>query len=95
MDVIFIMRQIQEKMLEGNKKLFCAFIDLEKAYDGISREGGVLAFEEEGRAREVCQNRDGNVCGSQCYGQDNEWGHDILAFCTKSLSFCDGDGRAE
>ena len=38
MDAIFIVRQLQEKRLEGNQKLFCAFIDLEKAYDRIPRE---------------------------------------------------------
>ena len=37
-DAIFIVRQLQEKRLEGNQKLFCAFIDLEKAYDRIPRE---------------------------------------------------------
>ena len=39
-DVIFIMRQIQENMVEGNNKLDCAFIDLEKASYRISREVG-------------------------------------------------------
>ena len=34
-DAIFIMRQIQENMLEGNKKLFYAFIDREKVFDEI------------------------------------------------------------
>ena len=37
-DAIFIIRQLQEKKLEGNQKLFCAFLDLEKAYDRIPRE---------------------------------------------------------
>ncbi|XP_064115167.1 uncharacterized protein LOC135221285 [Macrobrachium nipponense] len=37
-DATFIIRQLQEERLEGNQKLFCAFLDLEKAYDRIPRE---------------------------------------------------------
>ena len=32
-DAIFIVRQVQEKNLEKQKKIFYAFLDLEKAYD--------------------------------------------------------------
>ena len=31
------MSQVQEKMLEKDKKLYCAFVDLEKAYDTVPR----------------------------------------------------------
>ncbi|XP_066959225.1 uncharacterized protein [Macrobrachium rosenbergii] len=34
----FIVRQLQEKRLEGNQELYCAFIDLEKAYDRLPKE---------------------------------------------------------
>ncbi|XP_064106829.1 uncharacterized protein LOC135215808 [Macrobrachium nipponense] len=37
-DAIFVVRHLQEKKLEGNQKLYCAFIDLEKAYNRILRE---------------------------------------------------------
>ena len=37
-DAIFILRRLQEKVLEKRKKLFLAFLDLEKAYDRVPRE---------------------------------------------------------
>ena len=37
-DAIFIVRQLQEKFLYKNKILYCAFIDLEKAFDGVPRK---------------------------------------------------------
>lgn len=30
-DVIFIVRQVQERLSEKGKRLFCAFVDLEKS----------------------------------------------------------------
>ena len=46
-DVIFIMRQIQEKHQAEKKKLNYAFVDLEKAFDSPKR-GGEMGFEEAG-----------------------------------------------
>ena len=37
-DAIFIDRQLQEKYLARNKKLWMAFVDLEKAFDRVSWE---------------------------------------------------------
>ena len=37
-DATFIMRQVQEKHQAKKKKLFYAFMDLEKAFDRVPRE---------------------------------------------------------
>ena len=37
-DAIFILRQLQEKYLSKDRKLFFAFVDLEKAFDRVPRE---------------------------------------------------------
>ena len=36
---VFVIRQLGEKMLERGKKLYAAFLDLEKAYDRVWRAG--------------------------------------------------------
>ena len=37
-DQIFAVKQIVEKTIEKDKKVYMAFVDLEKAYDNVSRE---------------------------------------------------------
>ena len=39
MDQVFAVRQVCEKYLANGKDVFCAFMDLEKAYDTIDRHG--------------------------------------------------------
>ena len=34
-DAIFVVRQLQEKYLAANKRLYMAFVNLEKAFDGV------------------------------------------------------------
>ena len=37
-DAIFVVRQLQEKYLAVNKRLYMAFVDLEKAFDCVPRK---------------------------------------------------------
>ena len=36
-DAIFILKYIIDKKLNNKKKLYCAFLDLKKAFDSVSR----------------------------------------------------------
>ena len=38
-DMVFVLRQIQEKCREQNKGLYISFVDLTKAFDTVNREG--------------------------------------------------------
>ena len=38
-DMVFVLRQIQEKCREQNMGLYAVFIDLTKAFDTVSRNG--------------------------------------------------------
>ena len=65
-DQIFVLRQVSEKMTEKKRRLFVAFMDLEKAYDKVDRDGmwqgmringvggkglrGIKRFYDDGRA---------------------------------------------
>ena len=37
-DAIFVVRQLQEMYLAANKRLYMAFVDLEKAFDRVTRK---------------------------------------------------------
>ena len=37
-DAMFALRMLMEKYMEGQRELHCVFVDLEKAYDRVSRE---------------------------------------------------------
>ena len=37
-DAIFVLRQLREKYLAANKRLYIAFVDLEKAFDRVPRK---------------------------------------------------------
>ena len=47
-DAIFVVRQVQEKFLEKNRRLYLAFVDLEKAFDRVPRKVVKWALRKEG-----------------------------------------------
>ena len=46
-DAIFALKQLLEKYKEGQRKIHCTFIDLEKAYDRVPREELVWCMRKE------------------------------------------------
>ena len=57
-DAIFALRQLLEKYKEGQRKIHCTFIDLEKAYNS-------MVYEKEKGFREVHQTGAGYVMQRQ------------------------------
>ena len=47
-DMVFVLRQLQEKCREQNKGLYVTFVDLTKAFDTVSRKGLWLIMERLG-----------------------------------------------
>ena len=47
-DQIFAVRQITEKMIEKDKVVYAAFVDLEKAYNSVSRNKLRVALKDYG-----------------------------------------------
>ncbi|XP_068222843.1 uncharacterized protein [Palaemon carinicauda] len=57
----FIVRQVLEKYLEGNRKIYMCFVDVEKMYDKVIRSLAYLVFEEEksaGKIEEGCTKKE-------------------------------------
>ena len=47
-DVVFVLRMLNEKFRAKNKKLFFIFVDLEKAFDWVPRKVICFAFGRKG-----------------------------------------------
>ena len=41
-DAIFALRMLMEKQRKSQKELYCVFVDLEKAYDRVSKNYGFV-----------------------------------------------------
>ena len=52
-DQIFVVKQIVEKTIEKNMKTYMAFVDLEKAYDNVSREKLWVVLDKYGIKRKL------------------------------------------
>ena len=61
-DAIFVVKQLQEKYLAANKRLYMAFVDLEKAFDRSTSEGHLVAAEKTWCGGMDCTTGEGEVC---------------------------------
>ena len=61
-DAIFVVRQLQEKYLAANKRLYMAFIDLEKAFDRVPQKVIWWALRKLGVEEWISATGAGDVC---------------------------------
>ena len=60
-DAIFVVRQLQEKYLAANKRLYMAFVDLEKAFESTSK-GHLVGAKKTWCGGVDCATGAGDVC---------------------------------
>ena len=68
-DPIFVVRQLQEKYLAANKRLYMAFIDLEKAFDWVPRKVIWWALRKLGVEEWIVQGMYANARSRVCVGE--------------------------
>ena len=71
-DAIFVVRQLQEKYLAANKRLYMAFVDLEKAFDRGPQKVILVGAEKTWCGGVDCETGAGDVC--QCVETCLCWG---------------------
>ena len=54
-DAMFALRMLMEKYREGQRKLYCVFVDLEKAYDRVPKEEMWYCMRKSGMAEKYVQ----------------------------------------
>ena len=54
-DALFVLRMLMEKYREGQRELYCVFVNLEKAYDRVSREELWYCIRESGIVEKYVQ----------------------------------------
>ena len=96
---MFALRMLMEKYREGQRKLHCAFVDLEKAYNRIPREE--LWYCMRKSELKVCATCTGYVRGKQNSGQAcrncrkfQGQGWTALGINIKSVPVCSDNGQA-
>ena len=71
-DAMFALRMLMEKYREGQRELYCVFVDLEKAYDRVT---AVVLYEKSKISEQVCatctryvrgKQNSGEVCSRNC-----------------------------
>ena len=78
-DAIFVVRQLQEKYLAANKRLYMAFVDLEKVFDRVPRKVIWWALRKLGvdewivcQVQEMYSNARSCVCVGEGYSEEFE-----------------------
>ena len=89
-DAIFVVRQLQEKYLAANKRLYMAFVDLEKAFDRVPRKVIWWALRKLGVDEWIVRLVEGTYSNARsrvCVGEGYSEEFEVKGLCTQLAAF--------
>ena len=86
-DAVFVVRQLQEKYPAANKRLYMAFIDLEKAFDRVPRKVILMVLRQLGVEEWIVPLVQGMYVNAQSHVRVGEgYSEEFEGWCSPRLS---------